>query len=110
MEHDTMIVKGSELKYDEKGRKLLSYGGGLMMVEVPIGKMDNPPSLHNHPHEQVSYILGGSFKVFHGDKIETLKKGDSIYLPPSMPHGVQALEEGCVILDVFTPLRADFLN
>lgn len=104
-----MIVKGSELEYDVKGRKLLSYGGGLMMVEVPVGKMDAPPSLHNHPHEQVSYILGGSFKVFYGDKSEILKKGDSIYLAPSLPHGVQALEDGSVILDVFTPQRNDFL-
>ncbi|MBL8025452.1 MAG: cupin domain-containing protein [Fibrobacteres bacterium] len=105
-----MVVKGSELPYDAKGRKLLSYGGSLMMVEVPIGKMEASPSLHSHPHEQISYILKGSFKFFYGDKIDTLKQGDSIYLSPSLPHGVQSLEEGSVILDVFTPQRNDFLQ
>lgn len=104
-----MVVKGSQMQY-ENGKKLLSRGGQLMMVEVPVSKMENDPVLHSHPHEQVSYIVSGKFKVFFGNDAQVLQKGDSIYLEPNQLHGVRSLEDGSVILDVFTPQRQDFLN
>ena len=35
--------------------------------------------------------------------------GDSIVVPSGLPHGTVCLEKG-VLLDVFTPLREDFLK
>ena len=90
-------------------RKLLGYGGSLMMTEVTF-KKDAVGSIHSHPHEQVSYITQGSFEFNLDGKIQIVRKGDSIYIPSDTLHGVKALEEDSVILDVFTPQREDFIE
>ncbi len=106
-----MIVKNEEVKPEVLGdgvsRKILARGGKLMLVEVSFEKGAVGP-LHSHPHEQVSYILKGSFEVtIDGDK-EILSAGDTFYAGPDVLHGVVALEDA-VILDVFTPQREDFI-
>lgn len=107
-----MFVQGNAVEPvdAEEGvrRKLLSRGGGLMMTEVTFRK-GAIGAIHSHPHEQISYIVQGSF-AFHLNGMEQIvKKGDSIYVPSSTPHGVTALEEHSIILDVFTPQREDFV-
>ena len=94
---------------DEKSyRKILGSGGSLMMVEVHFksGGLGVP---HSHAeHEQVSYIVKGSFRVNVGGEEKILYQGDSFYAGKNVEHGVEALEDA-IILDVFTPLREDFL-
>lgn len=90
-------------------RKILGSGGNLMLVEVKFAK-GAVGEVHTHIHEQVSYIVEGAFEFhFDGDK-KVLQKGDSVYVPSNVPHGVVALEENSVIVDVFTPQREDFLQ
>lgn len=87
-------------------RKILASDGALMTVEVRFEK-GGVGALHSHPHEQISYIVRGSFACnIDGDK-RTLRAGDTYYVKPNQPHGVEALEDA-VILDVFTPQREDF--
>lgn len=88
-------------------RKVLGYGGSLMLVEVIFNK-GGTGTVHTHANEQVSYIAKGSFEVEVGDEKKVLKQGDSFYVPVNVPHGVAALEDA-VIIDVFTPARSDFL-
>ncbi|MCM3160700.1 cupin domain-containing protein [Metabacillus litoralis] len=90
-------------------RKLLGYGGSLMMTEVAF-KKDAVGSNHSHPHEQVSYIIQGSFEFNLNGNVQIVEKGDSVYIPANTLHGVKALEDDCIILDVFTPQREDFLE
>lgn len=109
-----MIIHGDEVNpkiLDEySSRKILGMGGELMMVEVTF-KKDGIGTPHSHTdHEQVSYIAKGSFEVTYGDKVEVLKAGDSFYAGKNVIHGVKALEDGSVILDIFTPMREDFLK
>lgn len=108
-----MIVHSDEVKpkiLDElSSRKMLGNGGGLMMVEVSFkkGGIGTP---HSHTdHEQVSYIVSGSFEITYGDKKVILKAGDSFYAGKNVIHGVVALEDS-KILDVFTPQRQDFIE
>ena len=65
---------------------------------------------HSHPHEQVGYIKQGRFDAVIAGSTATLEEGDSYYVPPSAEHGVVALEPDGVIIDVFTPMREDFLE
>lgn len=99
----------SELTEEGVTRKVLSHGGSLMMTEVTF-KKDAIGSIHSHPHEQISYIIHGSFEFNLGGDIQKVVKGDSIYIPSEVRHGVKALEEDSVILDVFTPQREEFLK
>jgi quercetin dioxygenase-like cupin family protein len=107
-----MIFPGSEAKetrVDESVlRRLLGHGEGLMMAEVRF-KKGGIGSPHAHEaHEQISYIVSGSFEVSAGKDKAVLKAGDAFHASRGETHGVLALEDS-VILDIFTPIRQDFL-
>jgi quercetin dioxygenase-like cupin family protein len=89
-------------------RKVLAADGSLMAVEVGFQK-GSVGAPHSHPHQQIAYIVKGSFELEMEGKRTTIKAGDSYYAQPNIVHGVVALEDG-VILDVFTPQREDFLK
>ncbi|MCK4336709.1 MAG: cupin domain-containing protein [Candidatus Aminicenantes bacterium] len=107
-----MIVKDSSVERESLGggvsRKILARGGKLMTVKVYF-KKGGIGAVHTHPHEQISYILKGSFEFELDSKKQIVKAGDTIYMPSNIPHGVVALEEA-IIVDVFSPQREDFLK
>lgn len=59
-----MFVINEECDLDDLGngvkRKILAHAGGLMSVEVHFEHGAVGP-LHNHPHEQLTYVLSGVF-------------------------------------------------
>ena len=88
-------------------RKVLAYSENQMMTEVTFeeGAKSEP---HSNPHEQISYIAKGEFEFCLGNEIRILSQGDSVYIPPNIVHSVHALEDS-IIVDVFTPMRKDFI-
>ena len=106
-----MFIKNSEIPYTELGggvrRKILSYEKELMCVEVAFDKGAVGAS-HSHPHVQISYVLSGRFEAKIGDEVRIIGVGDTYSVAPNVTHGVLALEEG-VLIDVFAPMREDFL-
>lgn len=88
-------------------RKVLSYSENIMAVELTF-KKGAVGELHKHPHEQIGYIVSGSLKLLGGKEEVVLKAGDTYYMAPEEIHGVEALED-TVLLDIFTPMRKDFL-
>ena len=66
-------------------------------------------AIHQHPHRQATYVAEGSFEVNVGDARATLREGDTFFAAADVPHGVKALEKG-MLIDCFTPARADFLE
>lgn len=108
-----MIVRNDGLDPEIIGglvsRKVLGTGGSLMMVEVSFRKGGIGEVHHHEEHEQVSYIVKGSFEVSVGEDKSVLRAGDSFYAGLRVPHGVVALEDS-IILDVFTPIRNEFLR
>jgi quercetin dioxygenase-like cupin family protein len=88
-------------------RKILTYNSEVMMVRVDFqaGAVGTP---HSHPHIQCSLVEGGVFDVTIAGRTERLKQGDSFLVPPNAVHGAVAIEAG-VLLDVFTPMREDFV-
>lgn len=90
-------------------RKILNYGGKVMMVEVTM-KKGSVGTVHVHPHEQISYIAKGSFEFNVGGEKQVVKVGDSLYVAPNVEHGTLSLEEGSIVVDIFSPIREDFLK
>ena len=89
-------------------RKVLSYSQNLMACELTFekGAVGAP---HSHPHEQIGYIISGRLvyqEAGQADKI--LETGDTYYVAPNVVHGVQILED-TKLLDIFTPMREDFV-
>jgi quercetin dioxygenase-like cupin family protein len=65
---------------------------------------------HEHVNEQVATVLRGRMKFVLGDGEEhVVSAGESIVLPPNVPHAAEALED-CDVLDVFSPVREDWIR
>lgn len=60
-------------------------------------------------HTQATYVASGKFELTIGDRKEILSTGDGYYVAPDEPHGCVCLEAG-VLIDTFSPMRADFLE
>jgi len=90
-------------------RKILSYSKNLMSVELHFEK-GAIGALHSHPHEQIGYIISGSLLYKEtGAEDKILVAGDTYYVAPDVEHGVVALED-TMLLDIFTPMREDFVK
>ena len=90
-------------------RKVLSYSENLMTCELHMEK-GAVGALHSHPHEQIGYIISGRLIYQEeGKEDKLLETGDSYYVPPNVVHGVQILED-TKLLDIFTPMREDFIS
>lgn len=93
---------------DGVDRKVLAYDKNLMIVEVHF-KADAIGAEHSHIHEQIAYIKSGMFEfIIEGESV-LVTEGDTIYFPPKQKHGTKCIESG-IILDVFTPMRDDFVT
>lgn len=89
-------------------RRLLSHGGGMMVVEFTFEAGTVAP-VHSHPHEQVGYVVSGELTlIMEGHDDELLRPGSSYYVAPDVRHGV-IIHAPTVLVDVFTPIREDFL-
>ncbi len=89
-------------------RRVLAYSEDLMTVEVSF-EAGAEGAIHNHPHTQCTYVLSGRFVyTVEGEDVE-MGPGDSIVVPPNLPHGTKCLEKG-TLLDIFNPMRKDFVG
>ncbi|MBN8837813.1 MAG: cupin domain-containing protein [Sphingobacteriia bacterium] len=62
---------------------------------------------HSHPHEQVSIVQKGVFKlVIEGVPVE-FTDGELVVIPANARHSGIAITD-CELLDVFTPVREDY--
>lgn len=88
-------------------RRVLSYTPALMLVQVAFDAGARG-AVHRHPHTQCTYVLSGRF-VFTVDGKETeVCAGDTLAFLPNQSHGTLCEEAG-VLLDIFAPMREDFL-
>lgn len=88
-------------------RKVLAYCNELMTVENhfqtgAVGK------LHHHPHTQITYVVSGKFEFNIGGEKHIVAKGDTLLKQHGVEHGCVCLEAG-ILLDIFTPMREDFV-
>lgn len=93
---------------DVTKRKIMSYDSTMMMVKVIFekGGVGKP---HKHFHTQMSYVESGVFEVTIGGKTQTLGKGDGFYVPSNVVHGAVCKQAG-VLIDIFAPMREDFVK
>lgn len=79
----------------------------MVCVHFAKGAIGTP---HKHDiHDQIAYVAAGSFEVMIEGEKRILKTGDAYMAVKNEMHGVISLEEGSVLIDTFSPKRADFL-
>ena len=89
-------------------RQIMGYDGQLMMVKVDFEK-GAVGTIHEHYHSQATYVASGKFELTIGDEKKILVAGDGYYVAPDEPHVCVCLEAG-ILIDTFSPVRADFLG
>jgi quercetin dioxygenase-like cupin family protein len=88
-------------------RRRLVSSERIYQMEVRL-EMGSVVPVHQHPQEQIAYVVSGRLRFQVGDtQIEALP-GSSIAIPSDTPHAVWTLEESLVI-DTFSPPRSDYL-
>lgn len=106
------FIKQSEIAWEPAGenvrRQIMGWNEQSMMVKVEFLKAGAIGTVHTHPHVQNSIVASGKFEVTIGDQKTVLGVGDGYFVDPNIPHGVVCLEPG-MLIDAFTPYRADFL-
>lgn len=108
----TFVRREDALKKTFKGVNLdsLATGEKSMVTKMNYVK-GNFATLHTHPHEQCGYVISGKYHLIVDgeEKIDVIMHpGDSYAIPGNTPHSFEVIEAGEVV-DVFTPLREDYL-
>ncbi|WP_269532889.1 cupin domain-containing protein [Chitinimonas sp. BJYL2] len=90
-------------------RKIVGHTPELMSVLVHFdhGAIGTP---HAHDaHDQIAYVIAGSFEVEVDGHKRICRQGDAFVAPRLHTHGVVALEANSMLLDQFSPRRDDYL-
>lgn len=88
-------------------RKTLCFGDATLMSEFRL-LAGSPLPLHSHPQEQTGYLVRGRLRLTIGDEARDVTPGDSWSIPGGVRHGAEVLEDA-VAIEVFSPVRADYL-
>jgi len=82
------------------------HGEQLTMAVVEVEPRAELPE-HRHANEQFGIVIEGSLVVRVGDETRTVEPGGIWRIPSDTPHAATGGERGAVVLDVFSPPRAD---
>ncbi len=82
-------------------------GANITMAVVELEPKAVVPE-HQHPNEQLGLVLLGSLTFTIGGERRDLVPGDTYVIPGNVPHDVVTGPSGAVVLDVFSPVRADW--
>ena len=83
-----------------------AHGAQMTLGIVEIKAGSNLP-VHQHPHEQITYILEGQLNMTIEGESCPLSAGMFHVIPSNVPHGAIALTD-CKVMDVFCPVREDY--
>jgi quercetin dioxygenase-like cupin family protein len=88
-------------------RRTLAAGEQMMQMLVTLDAGSHLPQ-HQHPHEQLTYVLHGRLRFLLAGVPRELGAGQSLCIPGGTPHAADALEDTLVV-DTFSPPREDLL-
>ncbi|HCT60753.1 MAG TPA: cupin domain-containing protein [Acidobacterium sp.] len=85
------------------------HGSQSMLARILLRQGAVVPR-HSHHNEQITYVLSGALRFHFDDGREiVVRAGETLVIPPHMPHAAEALED-TIDLDVFAPPREDWIN
>jgi quercetin dioxygenase-like cupin family protein len=91
------------------GVELRATAGKELMLSVVRLEPRSVVAEHAHPHEQMGILLEGRLEFTVGGVTRLLSPGDIWRIPGGVVHRVRALDQPAVALDVFHPIREDYL-
>ena len=91
------------------GVEICTTPGERMMLSVVTFEPGSVVLDHSHPHEQMGMMISGQLEFTIGEVTRVLGPGDLWRIPGGVVHRVRALDGPAVALDVFHPIREDYL-
>ena len=85
------------------------YGQNLMLSYLEMDEGAVIP-MHDHPHEQGGMLLKGTLELTIGDETQVVQPGSMFLIPPGVPHKAVAIGGPATVLDVFSPIREDYVE
>jgi quercetin dioxygenase-like cupin family protein len=85
------------------------FGEGAMLNLVTFEPGATVPA-HSHPHEQLGIVLRGMQALVIDGEAHEMHELDGYALPGGVVHSAYCAPEGATVLDVFTPVRKDYLE
>jgi len=88
------------------GRFIHSRNMTMAFWEIKAG---SPIPEHRHVHEQIMTVTDGLFELTVDGEKRMMKAGDVCIIPSNVLHSGRAISN-CRVLDVFNPVREDYVE
>jgi len=99
-----------EDRLNEQITRKMFWGDNVMVTKWQLAPNVSLP-VHQHESEQVTMVQEGSLTlIFPGEEEVFLEAGDMLVIKSSRPHGVKVGSQGSHVIDLFSPIRRDFLD
>jgi len=109
VEHITRSEARSAVDREGIEQHVLAYTYNMMMAHYVIQPGVESP-YHDHPHEQIGYVIGGEAVQIVDNEEYTLTPGTSYRLDPGERHAMHSVgDDPLELIDVFHPVREDYL-
>jgi quercetin dioxygenase-like cupin family protein len=89
-------------------RRQMVWGERVMVCRLQIAARTVTP-VHSHPHEQITLVEQGPVEFTIGEEMRVAETGDVLHFPANLRHGATMLEQDVVLVDIFSPIREEFL-
>ena len=96
-------------RLEEGIERQMIVGEKLMICRLRFAPRIVTPA-HDHPHEQITFVEKGRVLFTIGKEERIAEAGDVLHFPPNSWHGATMLDEEVILIDIFSPLREDFLT
>lgn len=80
---------------------------GVMMTFFEFEPNTVIPS-HDHPHEQITYVVKGRLAFTLGQETREIGPGEGVCVSSGIPHSARVLGQPAVVLDAWHPVRDDY--
>ena len=85
------------------------WGDKLMVCRLRIAP-GVVTAVHAHPHEQITLVERGRVMFSVEGQPRLASAGDVLHFRSGVRHGATMLDEEVILVDIFTPVREDFLS
>ena len=107
---DYFVPAGQGSRHDLlPGVSIRTTAGQNMLLSLVTFEPGSLVPDHAHPHEQMGIMLNGQLEFTIGGEVRILGPGDLWRIPGGVRHSVKAIAGPAVALDVFHPIREDYL-
>jgi quercetin dioxygenase-like cupin family protein len=107
-----LITDWTKIKTEQPApgiKRQMVIGKNLMMCRFTFEPFLVTPE-HTHPHEQMTLVIKGKVKFTVEGEVVIVAPGDVLHFPSNNRHGATMLDEEVVLIDIFSPIREDFLT